>query len=67
MNFGYLLDEPASFEVMDAAFDAGVILYDTAHVYGGPKFAGHEEGVWGRQQTVGRWFGLGDPTGRTRR
>ena len=30
MNFGYLADEPSSFTVMEAAFDAGIILFDTA-------------------------------------
>jgi len=37
MNFGYLADEASSFAVMDAAFDAGIILFDTADVYGGPQ------------------------------
>jgi aryl-alcohol dehydrogenase-like predicted oxidoreductase len=56
MNFGYLLDEPASFEVMDAAFDAGVILYDTADVYGGPQSPDMKKGYGVAEQTVGRWL-----------
>ena len=37
MDFGYLLDESSSFEVMDAAVDAGINHFDTADVYGGPQ------------------------------
>ena len=37
MNFGYLADEPSSFAVMDAAFDAGIVFFDTADVYGGGR------------------------------
>ena len=45
MNFGYLADEPASFAVMDAAFDAGITLFDTADVYGGPQSPDMAKGV----------------------
>jgi aryl-alcohol dehydrogenase-like predicted oxidoreductase len=37
MNFGYTVDEPSSFAVMDAAIDAGINFFDTADVYGGPS------------------------------
>ena len=37
MNFGFTADEPTSFAVMDAAFDAGINFFDTADVYGGPQ------------------------------
>ena len=37
MNFGYLVDEPSSFAVMDAAVEAGINLFDTADVYGGAQ------------------------------
>ena len=30
MNFGYTVDEPTSFAVMDAAMDAGISFFDTA-------------------------------------
>ena len=30
MNFGYRVDEPSSFAVMDAAYEAGVVFFDTA-------------------------------------
>jgi len=29
-NFGYTVDEPSSFAVMDAAIDAGINFFDTA-------------------------------------
>ena len=32
MDFGYLADESSNFAVMDTAFDAGVLLFDTADV-----------------------------------
>ena len=56
MNFGYLADEPDSFAVMDAAFDAGVILFDTADVYGGPQSPDMVKGYGISEQTVGRWL-----------
>jgi aryl-alcohol dehydrogenase-like predicted oxidoreductase len=56
MNFGYLADEPSSFSVMDAAFDAGVILFDTADVYGGPQSPDMAKGYGVSEQTVGRWL-----------
>ena len=56
MNFGYLADEPSSFAVMDAAFDAGVIFFDTADVYGGPQSPDMKKGYGVSEQTVGRWL-----------
>ncbi|MGS0685428.1 aldo/keto reductase [Nakamurella sp. GG22] len=56
MNFGYLADEPDSFAVMNAAFDAGVILFDTADVYGGPQSPDMAKGYGISEQTVGRWL-----------
>ena len=56
MNFGYLADEPSSFAVMDAAFDAGIILFDTADVYGGPQSPDMAKGYGISEQTVGRWL-----------
>ncbi len=56
MNFGYLADEPSSFAVMDTAFDAGVLLFDTADVYGGPQSPDMAKGYGISEQTVGRWL-----------
>src|SRR4029079_14103529 len=56
MNFGYLADEPASFAVMDAAFDAGIILFATADVYGGRQQRDMAKGYGISEQTVGRWL-----------
>ena len=36
-NFGGRVDEAATKEVVDAAIDAGVTLFDTADIYGGTK------------------------------
>ncbi len=56
MNFGYLADEPTSFAVMDAALDAGIILFDTADVYGGPQSPDMVKGYGVSEQTVGSWL-----------
>jgi hypothetical protein len=37
MNFGMVTDEATSFEIMGEALKQGVILFDTADVYGGPQ------------------------------
>jgi diketogulonate reductase-like aldo/keto reductase len=44
MNFGELTDETASFEIMDAALEAGINFFDTADVYGGPQSPDMEKG-----------------------
>jgi aryl-alcohol dehydrogenase-like predicted oxidoreductase len=44
MNFGELTGETASFEIMDAALEAGINLFDTADVYGGPQRPDMEKG-----------------------
>ena len=36
-NFGMRIDQKATQEVIDAALDAGVTLFDTADIYGGTK------------------------------
>src|SRR6478609_741692 len=56
MNFGYLADEPASFAVMDAAFDSGITLFDTADVYGGPQSPDMAKGYGISEETVSRWL-----------
>ena len=56
MNFGYTVDEPSSFEVMDAAIDAGINFFDTADVYGGPQSPDMKKGYGIAAETVGRWL-----------
>src|SRR6186997_3589119 len=56
MNFGYTVDEPDSFAVMDAAVDAGINFFDTADVYGGPQSPDMKKGYGIAEQTVGRWL-----------
>jgi len=43
-NFGWLQDEAASKQVIDAAIDAGITLLDTADIYGGTQ----SESILGR-------------------
>jgi aryl-alcohol dehydrogenase-like predicted oxidoreductase len=58
MNFGPQTDEATSFEVMDAAIDAGLTFFDTANVYGG--WAGKPEAHAGwTEEIIGRWFAQG--------
>jgi aryl-alcohol dehydrogenase-like predicted oxidoreductase len=56
MNFGYTVDESSSFDVMDAAIDAGINFFDTADVYGGPQSPDMAKGYGIAEQTVGRWL-----------
>src|SRR4051794_15733098 len=56
MNFGYTVDEPSSFAIMDAAIDAGINFFDTADVYGGPQSPDMKKGYGIAEQTVGRWL-----------
>ena len=56
MNFGYTVDEPSSFAVMDAAVDAGINFFDTADVYGGHQSADMKKGYGIAEETVGRWL-----------
>src|SRR5512132_1205785 len=56
MNFGFTVDEPSSFAVMDAAIDAGINFFDTADVYGGPQSPDMKKGYGIAEQTVGRWL-----------
>jgi aryl-alcohol dehydrogenase-like predicted oxidoreductase len=56
MNFGYTVDESSSFEVMDAAIDAGINFFDTADVYGGPQTPDMAKGYGIAEETVGRWL-----------
>ena len=56
MDFGYLLDESSSFDVMDAAVDAGINHFDTADVYGGPQTADMAKGYGVSEEVIGRWL-----------
>jgi NDP-hexose C3-ketoreductase / dTDP-4-oxo-2-deoxy-alpha-D-pentos-2-ene 2,3-reductase len=53
MNFGPETDEATSFEIMDAALEAGINFFDSANVYGRSKGRGATEEI------VGRWFAQG--------
>jgi aryl-alcohol dehydrogenase-like predicted oxidoreductase len=53
MNFGPETDEPTSFNIMDAALEAGINFFDSANVYGRSKGRGATEEI------VGRWFAQG--------
>lgn len=56
MNFGYTLDDGASFEILDAAVEAGINHIDTADVYGGPQSADMAKGYGRSEETIGRWL-----------
>ncbi|WUF06146.1 aldo/keto reductase [Streptomyces sp. NBC_00487] len=56
IDFGYIVDEPTSFAVMDTAIEAGVNFFDTADVYGGPQSADMEKGYGVSEETIGRWL-----------
>ena len=51
--FGWTIDEPTSFELLDGFVDAGLNLVDTADVYSAWK----EGNVGGESETIiGKWF-----------
>ncbi len=56
MRFGFTADESASFAIMDAAIDAGVNVFDTADVYGGPQSPDMDKGYGISEEIVGRWL-----------
>lgn len=57
MDFGFTVDESTSFAVMDTAIEAGINLFDTADVYGGPQSADMAKGYGVSEETIGRWLG----------
>ncbi len=59
MNFGELTDETAGFEIMDKALYAGINLFDTADVYGGPQRPDMEKGYGISEEIIGRWLAQG--------
>lgn len=59
MNFGDATDEPTSFQIMDAALDAGINLIDTADVYGVPQTPDMAQGYGLSEEIIGRWLAQG--------
>lgn len=56
MNFGEFTDEAAAFAIMDEALEAGINLFDTADVYGGPQSPDMEKGFGTSEKIIGRWL-----------
>ncbi|MGY1435491.1 aldo/keto reductase [Streptomyces reniochalinae] len=59
MNFGDVTDETESFRIMDAALEAGINMFDTADVYGGPQSPDMEQGYGLSEEIIGRWLAQG--------
>lgn len=59
MNFGELIDQAASFKIMDEAMDSGINFFDTADVYGGPQSPDMEKGYGTSEEIIGRWLAQG--------
>lgn len=53
MNFGSYCGEAESFAMMDKALELGFNVFDTADVYGKPRFEGVTESI------IGRWLAQG--------
>lgn len=56
MNFGELADEATSFRIMDEALGAGINLFDTADVYGGPQSPDMAKGFGTSEEVIGNWL-----------
>jgi len=54
MNFGWVTEEQESFEIMDAALEAGINFFDTADVYG--RWSSHSGAC---EELIGRWLEQG--------
>jgi aryl-alcohol dehydrogenase-like predicted oxidoreductase len=65
MQFGWTADEPTSFAVMDAFFEAGANFIDTADIY--TNWAGGVGGSYaGRsEEIIGRWMKERNKRGET--
>jgi aryl-alcohol dehydrogenase-like predicted oxidoreductase len=59
LEFGERIDEAESFGIMDAALEAGVNLFDTADVYGGPQSPDMKKGYGISEEIIGRWLAQG--------
>ncbi|MFP4165624.1 MAG: aldo/keto reductase [Opitutales bacterium] len=55
MNFGWVAEEAASFNIMDYALDQGINFFDTADVYG--KWSTHAGAC---EELIGRWLAQGE-------
>lgn len=56
MNFGELTDTATSFAIMDTALEAGINLFDTADVYGGPQSPDMAKGHGTSEEIIGDWL-----------
>lgn len=56
MNFGELADEATSFRIMDETLGAGINLFDTADVYGGPQSPDMAKGFGTSEEIIGNWL-----------
>jgi len=56
MNFGELTDEANCFNIMDAALDLGINLFDTADVYGGTQSPDMAKGYGISEAIIGKWL-----------
>lgn len=59
MNFGYVTEEADSFRIMDEAVEAGINIFDSADVYGGPQTPDMEMGYGVSEEIIGRWLKQG--------
>ncbi len=59
MNFGYVTEQTASHEIMDAAIEAGINFFDTADVYGGRQWPDMPKGYGVSEEIIGRWLQQG--------
>jgi aryl-alcohol dehydrogenase-like predicted oxidoreductase len=65
-NFGGRIDESQTKAVVNAALDAGIILFDTADSYGGglsEEYLGRALGSRRDEAVIATKFGMGDPGG----
>ena len=53
MNFGRIIDEAPSHQIMDRAHEHGINFFDTSNSYGGQQSRGRTE------QIIGSWFARG--------
>lgn len=56
MNFGYLTDEKEAFNIMDAAVDNGINLFDTADIYGTRQYPEIPKGSGISEEFIGNWI-----------
>jgi aryl-alcohol dehydrogenase-like predicted oxidoreductase len=59
MNFGMVVEENTSVEIMDEALQAAINFIDTADVYGGPQSPDMAQGYGISEEIIGRWLAQG--------